>query len=78
MARSKKVEVSSGPEEPAQGAVAPARPRGGRRKPPIGDTLQQMIGAQLKAAYDDVVRQPVPDKFMDLLAALEQKQGSRS
>lgn len=38
---------------------------------PINETLQHVIGSQLKAAYDEVVRQPVPDRFMQLLSQLD-------
>ncbi|HUF44530.1 MAG TPA: NepR family anti-sigma factor [Aestuariivirgaceae bacterium] len=29
------------------------------------------IGRMLKATYDEVAREPVPDKFLDLLKQLE-------
>jgi hypothetical protein len=32
---------------------------------------QQKIGQQLRAMYDDVVRQGVPDRFADLLKRLD-------
>ncbi|GGC63100.1 NepR family anti-sigma factor [Chelatococcus reniformis] len=41
---------------------------------PLNETLQHVIGSQLKAAYDEVVRQPVPDRFLELLAKLDGKQ----
>jgi hypothetical protein len=47
--------------------------RKGRGRPPVNETLQHVIGSQLKAAYDEVVRQPVPDRFIELLSALEDK-----
>lgn len=31
------------------------------------------IGSQLKALYDDVMEQPVPDRFADLLRRLEEQ-----
>jgi hypothetical protein len=38
------------------------------------DTVsQKRIGDQLRAMYDDLVQQPVPDRFKDLLAELEGK-----
>lgn len=33
--------------------------------------VQQAIGKRLRAVYDDVINEPVPDKFMELLAKLE-------
>jgi hypothetical protein len=36
---------------------------------------QSKIGQQLRAMYDDVVRQGVPDRFSDLLKRMEQDEG---
>lgn len=38
--------------------------------------LQAHIGRQLRAVYDEVVNEPVPDKFRRLLEELERKQAS--
>jgi hypothetical protein len=35
---------------------------------------QEAIGRSLRAHYDDLVRAPVPDKFMELLDRLEAKE----
>lgn len=35
--------------------------------------VQTKIGQQLRAMYDDVVRQGVPDRFADLLKQLERR-----
>jgi hypothetical protein len=32
------------------------------------------LGRQLRAVYDDLANQPVPDRFVQLLNALESKQ----
>lgn len=32
--------------------------------------LQSYIGEQLRAAFDDVAKQPVPDRFLDLMKRL--------
>ena len=40
--------------------------------------LQAHIGRQLRAVYDEVVNEPVPDKFVQLLEELERKQRSRT
>jgi Anti-sigma factor NepR len=58
------------------GSVGKGRPRRGR--PPVNETLQHVIGSQLKAAYDEVVRQPIPDRFIELLGALEDKKSGGS
>jgi hypothetical protein len=39
----------------------------------LDSTSQKRIGDQLRAMYDDLVQQPVPDRFKDLLAELEGK-----
>lgn len=37
----------------------------------LGRDVQAKIGQQLRAMYDDVVSQGVPDRFSDLLGRLE-------
>ena len=39
--------------------------------------VESHIGKQLKAVYDDVLNQPIPDRFLDLLSQLESKTGSK-
>lgn len=41
--------------------------------PKLDNVSQKRIGDQLRAMYDDLVQQPVPDRFIDLLAELEGK-----
>jgi hypothetical protein len=36
--------------------------------------IQSRIGHQLRAMYDDVVRQGVPDRFADLIRKLDEPQ----
>lgn len=38
--------------------------------------IQSRIGHQLRAMYDDVVRQGVPDRFADLIRKLDVPPGS--
>jgi Anti-sigma factor NepR len=40
--------------------------------PKLDRGIQTRIGDQLRAMYDDLMEQPVPDRFKDLLAKLEQ------
>jgi len=40
--------------------------------------LQDHIGRQLRAVYDEVLNEPVPDRFLRLLAELERKQAEKS
>lgn len=47
-----------------QSAKAPAR--GG-----LNTEIQSRIGHQLRAMYDEVVRQGVPDRFADLIRKLD-------
>ena len=35
--------------------------------------MQQFIGRQLRAVYDDVAKQPIPDRFLELMKQLEAK-----
>ena len=44
----------------------------GGEKPGAAD-VQAYIGRQLRAVYDDVVKQPIPDRFLALLEQLEAK-----
>ena len=42
--------------------------------PMIDQAIQKHIGRKLKASYDDLVSQPVPDKFKQLLFDLENQE----
>lgn len=39
----------------------------------LGREIQSKIGEQLRAVYDDVVSQGVPDRFADLLKRLDER-----
>lgn len=39
----------------------------------LGLDVQAHLGRQLRAVFDDLARQPVPDRFVQLLDALERK-----
>lgn len=45
--------------------------RGGRAR--LSREVQQKIGSQLRAMYDDVVSQGVPDRFAKLLSQLDER-----
>jgi hypothetical protein len=45
--------------------AAPRKPGG------LNSEIQSRIGHQLRAMYDDVVRQGVPDRFADLVRKLD-------
>jgi hypothetical protein len=40
--------------------------------------VQAHIGRQLRAGYVDILNQPVPDRFLELLAELDSREGRRS
>jgi len=44
---------------------------------PFGTDIQSHIGRQLRAIYDGVVAQPVPDRFLELLNELEKNAADR-
>lgn len=43
----------------------------GSSRPGVTD-VQAYIGRQLRAVYDDVVKQPIPDRFLALMKQLEE------
>jgi hypothetical protein len=49
-------------------------PKNAGSKPEIAD----QIGLQLRSVYDDILAQPVPGRFLDLLRQLEGSSESRS
>jgi Anti-sigma factor NepR len=49
----------------ASRTAAPGKPGG------LNAEIQSRIGHQLRAMYDDVVRQGVPDRFVDLIRKLD-------
>ena len=69
--------------EPVSAAVVPlssgrkTRPKASIRKDGAAANVESHIGKQLKAVYDDVLNQPIPDRFLDLLSQLESKTGSK-
>lgn len=60
---------------PARGAKRDAPARSRRRSPKHGASVQMQvqdhIGRQLRAVYDDLLSQPVPDRFLELLQQLD-------
>ena len=49
----------------ASRTAAPGKPGG------LNSEIQSRIGHQLRAMYDDVVRQGVPDRFVELIRKLD-------
>jgi hypothetical protein len=54
-----------------QMSVMQRKPRAGRGGK-LNPDVQGKIGQQLRAMYDDVVKEGVPDRFADLLRQLEE------
>jgi hypothetical protein len=42
-------------------------------EPTLDRAIQERIGTQLRAMYDDLMQQPVPDRFAELLGKLERR-----
>ena len=49
-------------------------PSGAGVAPNIGQDVQQHLGRKLKSAYDELVRQPIPDKIRELLEQLSRRE----
>lgn len=43
-------------------------------EPPVDQAVRNHLGRKLKQSYDELVRQPVPDKFRRLLEELERQE----
>jgi hypothetical protein len=49
-----------------------------KTEPTLGRDVQTKIGQQLRAMYDDVVSQGVPDRFVELLSRLDEQDEQQS
>lgn len=56
---------ATGPREEEEEALA---------GPALNANIQEQIGAKLKALFDESVNQAVPDRFVELLQALAEKE----
>jgi hypothetical protein len=45
--------------------------------PKLDSGSQKRIGDQLRAMYDELMQQPVPDRFKELLDQLDKKNGGK-
>lgn len=63
-------EVSASKEARASTAVGALAAGGICRSAPKPEIIEQ-IGYRLRGVYNDVLAQPIPDQFLDLLAELE-------
>lgn len=62
----------SGGAKPAAGASTSP----GREAAAFGSDLQSSIGRQLRSMYNDLLQEPVPDRFLQLLSDLEGKEAA--
>jgi hypothetical protein len=46
---------------------------GTKPEPNLNREIQSKIGQQLRAVFDDIVEQGVPDRFVDLLGRLDER-----
>jgi hypothetical protein len=60
----------AGPKMPTQPQTAAGE---GRPEPRLGHDIQAKIGRQLRAIYDDVVNQGIPERFAELLNRLDER-----
>ncbi|KMO32598.1 hypothetical protein VQ02_23045 [Methylobacterium variabile] len=66
-----------GPQAPRGERAASGEddPVAGPEQPALDRNVQGRIGSHLRAMYDELMQQPIPDRFVDLLAELERSSG---
>jgi Anti-sigma factor NepR len=57
--------------------TAKGPPTSPKPSPRLDRDIQGAIGDQLRAMHDSILREGVPDRFVELLARLDKTQGSR-
>ena len=73
----READLSSGSDSGLAGAKRHGRSGGsGKGRGKSKADLGAQIGFQLRNLYDDVLNQPVPDRFLDLLSQLETSSNS--
>ncbi|KAB1070396.1 NepR family anti-sigma factor [Methylobacterium planeticum] len=66
------------PRRQAPGAGSGARPAAlADPGQGLSELTQRRLGAHLRAMYDSVVQQPVPDRFRDLILKLDAGEGDK-
>jgi hypothetical protein len=63
-------DLKDSPVQPDLATTPPVYPSAGEAA--MEPELQAFIGRQLQATYDEVLNEPVPDRFLELLRKLEQ------
>jgi hypothetical protein len=67
---------AQGPPKPPPAADKHAQPRGTEEGQPF--PVHEHVGRQLKALFDEVTTQPIPEKLVKLLEELERRQSKPS
>ncbi len=44
---------------------------------PVPSAVPDMLGVKLKAYYGEIINEPIPDRLMDLMAALEAQSATK-
>jgi hypothetical protein len=57
--------------KPAKNKATGEQQAGRKRKGELSKDVQARIGSQLRAMHDDIVREGVPDRFVELLSRLD-------
>jgi hypothetical protein len=71
--------ASEGEARPDAGHLDGSQPRAAMaHKPQLGPDLQANIGEHLRAMHHEVLNQKVPDRFVQLLRELAEKEAKRS
>ena len=64
------------------GAGAPSSPPNVRLKPTLSSrrlhAVDAEIGKKMRAMYDDLLQQPIPDRFVELLKKIDEAQENKS
>ena len=68
--------IDKSPRGPAKDHSKSASQKARSRSVPA-DALGEVIGAQLRAIYDEVVAQPIPDRLLELLSRLDDQAGDK-
>jgi hypothetical protein len=64
-------------QKPAAKTAKGPRTRRAKQSPLLDRDIQAAIGDQLRAMHDSILREGVPDRFVELLARLDKPQDSR-
>lgn len=69
-------DAASRPKASASDAGGRGAGRGEAKEEALSDEAYRRIGDELKAFYDGLVNEPLPDRFVELLRQLEEREKS--